>query len=140
MSGLEITIRGAGVSLLLLAGMHLFLPKRLGWPEDFAKVSPLNRQIFYVHCFFVCLVVVFMGLGCLVWPQTLMQPTLLGMLVCGGLAIFWIIRLFMQFFIYSDLHWKGKRFETVAHVCFSGLWSFYAALFSLLWWLQWRAR
>lgn len=140
MSALEGLLRLAGLSLILLALMHLFLPARLGWIEDFAKVSHLNRQIFYVHCFFVCLVLVFMGLLGLVWPQALLQPTPLGLLVCGGLAIFWILRLLSQFFIYSDQHWKGKRFETVAHFFFSGLWSFYASLFTLLSWLQWRAQ
>lgn len=139
MNLLETLLRIAGASLFLLAAMHLFLPGRLGWREDFAKVSHLNRQIFYVHCFFVCLVLILMGAGCLGWPEAFLQPSVMGKLVCAALAIFWGVRLLMQFFVYSDRHWRGKRFETVAHVLFSGLWGFYAALFSLLWWLQWRA-
>ncbi len=134
---IETLLRLTGFSLWLLAAFHLLLPGRLGWKADFARVTSLNRQIFYVHCFFICLVLMLMGALCLIWPQTLLQPGELPMLVAGGLAIFWIVRLLMQFFVYDAAHWRGKTLETIAHAAFSVLWLFYSGLFGWIWWQQW---
>lgn len=137
---LEAALRIAGASLIGLAIVHVFFPKRFGWQEDFAKVSLLNRQIFYVHCVFICITLTLMGLLCLVWPGALLQPSPLGLLVAGGLAIFWFCRLLAQWFVYDAEIWRGKRFETLMHAFFSGVWTFYTAVFGLVWWGQWLAR
>ena len=36
-----------------------------------------------------------------------------------GLAIFWTVRLGVQFFGYSSVLWRGKTFETIVHILFS---------------------
>lgn len=137
---LEIALRVAGASLLFLAIAHVFYSKRFGWEEDFAKVSLLNRQIFYVHCIFICLVLTLMGLLCLAWPGTLLQPSPLGLLVAAGFCIFWLLRLLTQWFVYDAKLWRGKRFETFMHAVFTSVWTFYTAVFGMVWWQQWLAR
>jgi hypothetical protein len=81
---LEAALRFTGASLIGLAAIHAFFPKRFGWREDFAKVSLLNRQIFYVHCVFICISLVLMGLLCLLWPGALLQPSPLAPRPVGG--------------------------------------------------------
>lgn len=74
-----------------------------------------------VHTFFIALVVLLMGALCLVAPTELLQ-TPLGQMLSFGLAIFWTARLLIQFFGFSPALWKGKTFETIAHIVFSSFW------------------
>jgi hypothetical protein len=55
-------LRIAGVSLVALGLLHGFFPKRFAWKEELARLSLLNRQIFYVHCAFLVMILVMMGL------------------------------------------------------------------------------
>jgi hypothetical protein len=133
---LETVLRVAGATLIALAALHLTFPARFRWKEEFARVSLINRQIFGVHCFFICLILVLMGLLCLVWPGSLVEPGRLGRLVSAGLAIFWGCRLAVQWFVYDPVHWRGKRFETAAHLGFSGLWLIYTMVFAWVFFRQ----
>jgi hypothetical protein len=119
-----------GLSLILLALAHVDFSKRFHWQEELARVSLLNRQIFFVHSFFVCLVLVQMGLLCLLAPQTLLAPSPLGLYVTAGFTVFWTIRLWSQWFVYDWRLWMGKRLETFMHIIFTALWSYYVAVFA----------
>lgn len=123
-------LRLVGLSLLILAFAHLDFSKRFRWREELARISLLNRQIFYVHSFFICLVLVQMGLLCLLAPQTLLEHTALGLYVAFAFTSFWLIRLWSQWFVYDWRLWSGKRFETSMHVAFTLLWSYYVAVFT----------
>jgi hypothetical protein len=59
-----------------------------------------------------------MGVICLTSAELLILSEL-GHRICLGLGVFWGLRLFFQFFIYSKKLWKGKGFESVAHIVFS---------------------
>lgn len=83
-----------------------------------------------VHTFFVALVVFLMGLLCVTSTNELIE-TPLGKTISLGFAIFWLLRLFIQFFGYSMELWKGKRFETVVHVVFIGFWVYLSTVFWL---------
>src|SRR5882672_2484336 len=61
---LPILLRVAGAGLILLAGLHLSIGRHLNWCEDAARLSPVNAAIFHVHTFFICFVLVMMGLPC----------------------------------------------------------------------------
>jgi len=59
---LSLHLKIVGASLLLLAVAHAFFPRRFGWAEELSRLSPLNRQMFQVHCFFIGLVLFMFGL------------------------------------------------------------------------------
>ena len=120
-----------GALLVVLALLHVGFARYFDWRREFAVVSLINRQMMYVHTFFVAFVVLLMGLLCLTSAAELVG-TLLGRRVALGLGIFWLARLLIQFFGYSASLWRGKRFETVIHVLFSLLWLYLTVIFLLV--------
>lgn len=118
----QLHLRIAGILLILLVFFHLFLPRRFHWKEELAHLSLLNRQIFMVHTFFICLVLLLMGLLSAFGGHLLLQPLPLARLVAGGCAAFWGIRLIFQWLIYSPELWRGQPFNTVMHGLFTALW------------------
>jgi hypothetical protein len=131
-------LRIAGLLLLGLAASHALFPKRLGWKEDLARLTPLNRQIFLVHTFFIVLVVTMMGVVSLAFADLLVTPSPLARLVLAGLALFWAARLFVQWFVYDASLWRGDRFNTMVHVVFSVLWTYLTAVYGAALWIQLR--
>lgn len=127
---MEIHFKITGILLIVLALAHVIFPKYFNWKEDLKPLSLINRQVMIVHTFFVALMVFLMGMLCWVAAEELIA-TKLGKLISLGFAIFWTARLVIQFFGYSSELWKGKTFETVIHVLFSGLWVYLSGLFWL---------
>ena len=117
-----------GLLLVALALLHIVFPRYFRWKETTASLEPVTREILYVHTFFIALTVLLMGLVCLTSSELLLT-TPLGQRICFGLATFWTIRLFFQFFGYSKELWKGKTFETIMHIAFSFLWLYLSAVF-----------
>jgi hypothetical protein len=117
-----------GALLIVLAMIHVIFPKYFKWDEELKHLSLVNRQMMTIHTFFVALVVFLMGVLCLTSATELIE-TNLGKKISLGLAIFWTSRLFIQFFGYSSVLWKGKAFETTVHVAFSLLWAYLSVVF-----------
>ncbi|MFL2582194.1 MAG: hypothetical protein ACJ0QJ_03445 [Flavobacteriales bacterium] len=117
-----------GISLMILALIHIIFPKYFNWKEELKSLSLMNKQMMTIHTFFIALIVFLMGLLCLTSADELIG-TKLGKTVSLGLGIFWAIRLFIQFFGYSSTLWKGKPFETFIHIVFSGFWIYLNGVF-----------
>jgi hypothetical protein len=124
----------AGIGMIGLALAHLAFPRRLGWREELAQLSLLNRQIFWVHTFFICLVLVMMGLLSLLATAHLLAPTPLARWVLAGFALFWGIRLIVQWFVYDPRLWRGNRLHTWVHGVFSGIWVYLTTVYTWAWW------
>jgi|SRR5688572_14302551 hypothetical protein len=120
-----------GILLMLLALIHIIFPGYFKWKAELSFVSTINRQMMYVHTFFIAFAVFLMGLLCLT-SYTELTTTSLGRKISLGLCIFWSARLFIQFFGYSSLLWKGKTFETTVHVLFSALWVYLSGVFLMI--------
>jgi hypothetical protein len=125
---MQIHFKIIGVLLIALACIHLIFPKYFKWNEELKSLSIINRQMMIVHTFFIALVVFLMGLLCLTFSTELIE-TKLGKAISLGFGIFWAIRLYIQFFVYSSKLWKGKTFETTIHIIFTGLWIYLCAIF-----------
>ena len=125
---MELLLKLTGFVLIALGLFHVFFPKYFKWKEEFSRVSMINRQMMYVHSFFIAFVVLLIGLLC-VTSATDLLTTPLGKRISLGISIFWITRLFIQFFGYSTSLWKGKTFETCTHILFSILWIGLSAVF-----------
>ena len=130
---MELQLKIVGFLFVALAFTHVIFPKYFDWKNDLKDMSLINREVMYVHTFFIGLMVFLMGLLCITSSAALTQ-TKLGSTIALGLAIFWGIRLIVQFFGYSSQHWKGKRFETIVHVLLSILWLYVTAVFFYTWW------
>jgi hypothetical protein len=126
---MEIHYKIIGVLLMSLALVHLIFPKYFNWRQDLKSLSLINRQMMVVHTFFIAFIVFLMGLLCLTSTTELIE-TKLGKNISAGLALFWTVRLLVQFFGYSRVLWRGKTFETSIHILFSLLWTYFSVIFT----------
>jgi hypothetical protein len=125
---MELHFKIIGALLIIIALLHFSFPKYFNWKQELSSLSLINRQLMYVHSFFIALVVFLIGLLCLSSENELIY-TNLGKKISLGLGLFWAIRLFVQFFGYSPSLWKGKRFETGMHILFSMFWTYLSIVF-----------
>lgn len=130
---MELHLNAIGLLLIVLALIHGLFPKYFDWAAELAPISLINRQMMYVHTFFIALVLLLMGLLCLTAAAELVE-TELGHKLALGLGIFWAFRLAVQLFGYSSKLWRGKRFETAVHVLFLILWSYISVVFFSVYW------
>ena len=117
--------------LIALALVHVIFPRYFDWRNDLKSLSLINRQMMWVHTFFIALIILLMGILCLSSPYEL-TGTDLGIRIDMGLSIFWAARLLIQFFGYSSDLWKGRKFETFIHILFSLLWAYFSLVFFLI--------
>ena len=126
-----VQLRIIGGLFILLAFLHVFFPKYFAWKQELSSLSLINRQMMYVHLFFIALLVFLLGLLCLTSADALLN-TQLGKRISLGLGLFWAIRLYVQFFVYSPKLWKGKTFETAMHILFSLFWAYVSTIFIII--------
>jgi len=125
---MKLHLKIIGFLLITLAIVHFIFPKYFNWEKELSSLSLINRQMMTVHTFFIALFVFLMGLLCLTSSSELIE-TNLGKKICFGLGIFWVLRLVIQFFVYSSELWKGKNFETAVHILFIFLWTYLSFIF-----------
>jgi hypothetical protein len=114
---------------MLLGLSHAFFKRYFQWEKELATVSLLTRQVFFVHNFFIGLVVAFFGALSFFYADVLLQPARLNRAILAGMAAFWLCRLFAQFFAYDAAIWRGDRFRTFMHVAFTLLWCYVSATY-----------
>ena len=127
---MEIHLKVIGVLLIFLGLLHFAFPKYFKWQQELSSLSVINRQMMYVHSFFIAFTIILVGLLCLSSSSNLLTTTL-GKRISLALAIFWTLRLVVQFFGYSSKIWKGKLFETIVHLVFSIFWTYLVVIFIL---------
>lgn len=92
--------RFAGLVMLGLLVANMVAPKRLNYASSLRKADLIVRQIFYVHCAYIILVIAGLTLLCLGWPQLLLGGELARGL-CGFFAFFWLSRVVTQLSYYD---------------------------------------
>lgn len=127
-------LRIVGVIMAALVVVNVFVPGRLRWREELARVSLVNRQIFLVHTMFIVLILAMFAALLLTSADALLEPSRLSRLVLGGLTIFWGLRMLTQWFIYSPATWRGDRFNTAMHGVFSVAWVYVTAVLGAAFW------
>lgn len=127
---MEIHFKVAGALLILLSFVHLAFPKYFNWKKELQSLSLINKEMMYIHTFFIALIVFLIGLLCLT-HTTELTTTAFGKQISLGIGIFWLTRLLVQFFGYSSELWKGKNFETGIHILLSLFWIYLTIIFTL---------
>jgi hypothetical protein len=128
---LHLHIQIVGALLLALGTAHSFFGRYFGWKKDLATLSLLTRRIFYVHNFFIALIVVMLGVCSLLYTDALLEPTPLSRILLAGIVVFWLCRLAIQLLVYDSAIWRGRLFYTGMHVAFSLFWVYVVITYSL---------
>jgi hypothetical protein len=129
-----VLLRIAGVLLLLLAIVNLFVPKHCRWADDLPRMSLLNRQIFIVHAAFIVLTIMLMAGVSLACTHELLAPSRLSRALLAGMSLFWFARLLVQWFYYDRSIWRGNRFRTAMQFVFTFLWCYLSGAFAFALW------
>ena len=128
---LNIHLQIVGALLMLLGLSHIFFDRFFGWEQELASVSLLTRRVFFVHNFFIGLVVLLGGAASFFCANALLRPGTLSRAVLAGMTMFWLCRLLAQFVAYDREIWRGDRFRTFMHVACSLLWCYVTATYAI---------
>lgn len=96
-------------SLLLIGGLLHFViliasaltPRLLDWRKNLATLHPFLRRLFWVYGCFIVLTIVSFGTLTVACANELAAGDRLAQTVCAVIAIFWLARLAVQFFVFD---------------------------------------
>jgi hypothetical protein len=81
--------------------VNIPLPRRLRVRENLKNVPVFLRQIFYVHWFYIVLIVGLFSALCFAFARDLAGASPLGRFLSAFMAGFWLLRIFLQCFYYD---------------------------------------
>jgi len=128
---LQLHVQIVGALLLSLGIAHSFFSRYFGWEKELISLSVLTRRIFWVHSFFIALILAMLGVCSLFYTDALLEPTPLSRVLLAGIVAFWLCRLAIQFLVYDSAIWKGRPFYTFMNVAFSLFWFYVVITYSL---------
>ena len=76
-------------------------PGVLDWKRELERLRPLSRQLVWVHGTFIVLTIIGLGVISLIAPRELASGTILARAICAFIAMFWLCRLAVQFFVFD---------------------------------------
>jgi len=93
-------IIGGLLHLVVLIASAL-TPRVLDWRTSLAVLHPFLRRLFWVYGSFIVLVIILFGAVTLLHANELASGAALPRSVCAMIAIFWLARLGVQFFVFD---------------------------------------
>lgn len=125
-------------SLIMVSGVLHFgtllasaaVPRVLHWRRELRKLDPLSRQLIWVHGLFIVLVISGFGLvtTCLAGPLAAGTP--LARAICGFIAAFWGVRLFIQFCVFDARPFLNSRLLKCGYHGLTVVFVYHAAVLS----------
>lgn len=104
----------AGISLALLCIASFWIPKELGWKEKLAGLTPLMRELFWTYSLYVFMCHILFATLALGFSDWLMSQTPAAAIVSGFICLWWLIRLYLQFFGFDFGEVEKTRFTAFA--------------------------
>ena len=104
---------------LAVASSSVFIPKLLGWHEETKLLRPLTRQVFWTYSRYILGINTAFGLLALLAPHLLLDGSPLARVVCAFIAVYWTVRVTLQFAVYdrSVVTRPLFRLGEAAYVC-----------------------
>jgi hypothetical protein len=110
-------------SLLIIGGLLHFViliasgltPRLLDWRTNLAALHPFLRRLFWVYGSFIVLVIISFGTLTLLRIDELSSATPLARSVSAIIAIFWLARLAVQFFVFDARPFLTTAFRRVGY-------------------------
>ena len=106
-------------------------PRVLDWRTNLATLPPFLRRLFWVYGCFIVLVIVSFGALTILNAEELASGAALSRSVCAMIALFWLARMGVQFFVFDARPFLTTSFLRVGY---HGLTLLFTALFFIYSW------
>jgi hypothetical protein len=113
---------------ILIAGA--LVPQVLNWRSELRKLHPMTRHIIWVHGLFIILTIVAFALVATIHAPLLASATSgLARFVCALIALFWLIRLVIQFVLFDPAPLLSKWWLELGYHGLTGVFIYFACTF-----------
>lgn len=119
-------IWAAGAVHLAIVAANFALPGRLRVRENAARLSPLLRQVLYVHWLYIVIVLLLFACLSFFFAADLAGGSPLGRFLSAAIAFFWLLRIALQLFYYDG---DARRQNRLLDVLYMGALIFLTAVF-----------
>ncbi len=124
--------------LILIGGVLHFgillasalVPKFLDWRSSLGNLDRLSRQIIWVHGAFIVLVIVGFGLISVLYPAELAGGSPLARGMCVFIAVFWGLRLLVQFFVFDARPFLKTRLLRTGYHLLTVVFTYHVCVYS----------
>jgi len=106
---MEWGLRVAGLMMVGLVVANFVAARRWRYAENLAGTMTIVRQIFFVHCAYIVVIIAALAGLCLLWPQGLMEGAF-ARGFCGFWGLFWASRVVVQVCYYDPVLRRRERF------------------------------
>jgi hypothetical protein len=111
-----ILLRLAGIAQICLALGSLNIPKALNWNANLAPLQLFYRQLFWTYAGYIFVFNLSFGLLSFFDYRELLGGTTLALLVCGFIALYWITRVSIQFFVFDRTNFPKGLWYTLGEI------------------------
>lgn len=115
MRNLQLLITIGGVLHLGILIASALTPGVLEWKSELAKLRPLSRQLVWVHGTFIVLTIIAFGVISLVAAGDLASGTTLARAFSAFVALFWLARLVVQFFVFDATPFLTRAYLKIGY-------------------------
>jgi len=128
---LSILLKIAGCAQLFMAIGSLLLPRWLNWRKSLAKMPVLLRQMFWVYSGYILMTNIALGLVSILNPMDLLSNRDLGIAFLIYAALYWLIRVLIQFFYFDKTDAPKGTFYRYGEIALDANFIFLALVYSL---------
>jgi hypothetical protein len=125
--------------LLIIAGLLHFgiltagalTPQVLNMKRRLAPLPQLLRQLIWVHGGYIVFIIIGFGSLSLLLPEELANGSTLGRAVCGFIALFWAVRLVLQFLYFRPQPFLTTGWLQAGYHGLTLVFAYFAVVYSL---------
>jgi hypothetical protein len=99
-------------AILVASGLT---PRVLDWRANLAALHPFLRRLFWVYGSFIVLIILSFGSLSLIRAEELASDTPLARSICAIIAIFWLARVAVQFFLFDARPFLTTTFRRLGY-------------------------
>jgi alginate O-acetyltransferase complex protein AlgI len=131
MNALVLLLVLAGVLHLCITSAGLVMTLVLDWRKSLSPLCGLTRHIIWTHAGFVLLCIVGFGAISLLAAPSLASGAPLARAVCGFIALFWGIRLLIQFFLFDARPYLTSRWLAAGYHGLTVVFGYFALVYGV---------
>jgi hypothetical protein len=128
----------AGIAQIALVIGSFVIPVVLNRKNELAKVQLLIKQMFWTYAAYILVINLCFGLLSVFAANELLNGSLLSLLICGFIAVYWISRVLRQY-LYSDrVSFPQGKLNTTGEAALVGLFIYLSIVYSLAFYFNYK--